>query len=64
MKKVRYIATIAAALLWAGSLYARGSYIGGGVGLMSNLGNLGETIMVDGLDSQLAGVPSLTGLPS
>lgn len=42
-------------------LSARGSYIGGSVGLMSDLGNLGKTITVDGLDSALVGKPAMTG---
>ncbi len=44
----------------AGSLQARESYLGFSVGLMPDVGNLGETITKDGLYS-LVGKPSLAG---
>lgn len=45
----------------AGALFARGSYLGGSFGIVTDLNGLGETIMVDGLDSKLSGQPSMQG---
>ncbi len=60
MKK--YIILVSVSFLFfAGSIHARGSYFGGSVGLMSDLNNLGDTIMLDGLDSSLGNHPSMTG---